>query len=100
MIAGVRRNVPEAFLDVHLMVERPGDYVGSFAKAGANLFSFHMEVCKPMRPSAGGGADPAELIRRIRDAGMHPGMVVNRRPRSTSSKRGSGRTWMTCHWFW
>lgn len=74
MIAGVRRNVPEAFLDAHLMVERPGDYVESFAKAGANLFAFHMEVCKPMRP---GGADPAELIRRIRDAGMHPGMVVN-----------------------
>jgi ribulose-phosphate 3-epimerase len=77
MIAGVRRNVPEAFLDVHLMVERPGDYVESFAKAGADLFAFHMEVCKPMRPTSGGGADPAELIRRIRDAGMHPGMVVN-----------------------
>ncbi len=74
MIAGVRRNVPEAFLDVHLMVERPGDYVESFAKAGANLFAFHMEVCKPMRAD---GADPTELIQRIRDAGMHPGMVVN-----------------------
>lgn len=74
MIAGVRRNVPEAFLDAHLMVERPGDYVESFAKAGANSFTFHMEVCEPFR---GGGADPAELIKRIRDAGMHPGMVVN-----------------------
>ncbi len=74
MLRGVRRHLPDAFLDVHLMVERPGDYVESFARAGANLFSFHVEVCESMRP---GGEDPGELIKRIRDAGMHPGMVIN-----------------------
>jgi len=74
MIRGIRRHLPDAFMDVHLMVERPGDYIESFAQAGANLFSFHMEVCQPMRPD---GCDPTELIKRIRDAGMHPGMVVN-----------------------
>jgi ribulose-phosphate 3-epimerase len=74
MIRGVRRHFPDVFLDVHLMVERPGDYVDSFAQAGANLFSFHAEVCKPMRPD---GTDAGELITRIRAAGMSPGMVVN-----------------------
>jgi len=74
MIRGVRRHLPEAFLDVHLMVEKPGDYVESFAKAGANLFSFHVEVCESMRP---GGEDAGKLIKHIRDAGMHPGMVIN-----------------------
>jgi len=85
MIAGVRRNVPEAFLDAHLMVEKPGDYIDSFAKAGANLFAFHMEVCKPMRAD---GADPTELIKHIRDTGMHPGMVVN--PPTTIAQLESG----------
>lgn len=74
MIRGVRRHLPDTFLDVHLMVERPGDYVEPFAQAGANLFAFHLEVCQPMRP---GGTDAGELIKRIRDAGMFPGMVVN-----------------------
>ncbi len=74
MIRGVRRHLPDVFLDVHLMVQRPGDYVDSFAQAGANLFAFHVEVCKPMRPD---GVDAGELIKRIRDAGMSPGMVVN-----------------------
>ncbi len=74
MIKGIRRHFSDVFLDVHLMVEKPGDYVESFAEAGANLFAFHVEVCKPMLPD---GADAGELIRRIRDAGMSPGMVVN-----------------------
>jgi len=77
MIAGVRRNIPDVCLDAHLMVERPGDYVEPFAKAGANVFTFHMEVAEPMRPARAGGEDPKELIKRIRDAGMQPGMVVN-----------------------
>ena len=59
MIRGVRRHCPDAFLDVHLMVERPGDYVDSFAKAGANLFSFHLEA----------QVDHGKLIRRVRERG-------------------------------
>jgi ribulose-phosphate 3-epimerase len=85
MIRGVRRHLPDVFLDVHLMVEQPGDYVDSFAQAGANLFSFHLEVCKPMRSD---GVDAGELIKRIRDAGMSPGMVVN--PPSTIQQLEQG----------
>jgi len=85
MIRGIRRHFADVFLDVHLMVERPGDYVASFAEAGANLFSFHVEVCKPMRPA---GVDAGELIKRIRDAGMHPGMVIN--PPTTAAQLEAG----------
>lgn len=74
MIAALRRHLPQACLDVHLMVERPADYIDGFADAGADVFTFHLEVCRPHRP---GGIDPRELIGRIRDRGMAPGMSVN-----------------------
>jgi ribulose-phosphate 3-epimerase len=56
------------------MVTRPEMYVESFAKAGANLFSFHVEVCRSFTPA---GVDGPELIRQIRGAGMLAGIVVN-----------------------
>lgn len=74
MIKGIRRRLPEAYLDVHLMVERPHDYVTAFAEAGANSFTFHAEICEPHRVH---GVDAPELIAAIRAAGMQPGMVIN-----------------------
>lgn len=74
MIRGLRKHFPDTYLDVHLMVERPSDYVDMFAAAGANLFSFHLEVSRPMREQ---GEDAAALINRIHKAGMHAGMVIN-----------------------
>ncbi|MFG0250399.1 MAG: ribulose-phosphate 3-epimerase [Phycisphaeraceae bacterium JB051] len=74
MIAGIRRALPDVYLDVHLMVERPQDYVASFAKAGANMFTFHAEVSYPMYPT---GVNPNDLIKQIHDAGMDAGMVIN-----------------------
>jgi ribulose-phosphate 3-epimerase len=43
IVRALRRitNVP---LDVHLMVERPERYLGEFADAGANVFTFHPEA--------------------------------------------------------
>ena len=73
MIRGVRRHLPGVLLDVHLMVERPGDYVDSFADAGANHFTFHLEVCREM----GGRNDADVLIERITSRGMTAGMVIN-----------------------
>lgn len=67
MIRGLRKHFPDTYLDVHLMVQRPGDYIASFAAAGANLFSFHLEA----------PGDAGETIRAIRDHGMAAGMVVN-----------------------
>ena len=64
----LRRALPDAAIDVHLMVERPGEYVEPFARAGADHLTFHVESDVP---------DPAELIGRIRDAGMTAGVAIN-----------------------
>ena len=74
MCRALRREFPDVYLDVHLMVEKPGDYVDMFAAAGASLLSFHLEVSQPLRSN---GVDPLRLIDRIHNAGMHAGMVVN-----------------------
>lgn len=41
------RTHTDMFLDVHLMIERPGRYVSAFAKAGADLLSLHLESDTP-----------------------------------------------------
>lgn len=74
MIKGVRRHLPSVNLDVHLMVEKPQDYVEAFAKAGASNFAFHVEVCDSVRE---GGIDGHALIKRIHELGMTAGIVVN-----------------------
>ena len=46
----LRKNLPDAFLDCHLMVTNPKQWVPDFAKAGASLYSFHLECL--VSPSA------------------------------------------------
>lgn len=41
------RAYTDMFLDVHLIIERPGRYVSAFAKAGADLLSLHLESDTP-----------------------------------------------------
>lgn len=74
MIRGVRKHLPGVNLDVHLMVEKPQDYVEAFAKAGASHFSFHVEVCETERH---GGIDGLSLIDKTHALGMTAGIVVN-----------------------
>lgn len=44
VVKSLRKRFPAAFLDVHLMIERPVRYVDAFADAGANLLMFHVEA--------------------------------------------------------
>ena len=44
VVAAVRRHAPDAFLDVHLMIENPDHYVKSFRDAGASLITVHAEA--------------------------------------------------------
>lgn len=74
MCRALRKHFPDTYLDVHLMVEKPADFVDMFAEAGADLFSFHIEVCKPLRKR---GTEPDALIERIHKLGMQAGLVVN-----------------------
>lgn len=41
------RKVTKLPLDVHLMIEKPSDYIGAFADAGADGITFHAEACEP-----------------------------------------------------
>ena len=65
--ASVHAAVPEACLDVHLMVTDPAAYVEPFAKAGASHVTFHIEVVR----------DPLPLISRIHALGMSAGLAIN-----------------------
>lgn len=65
----LRRALPEACLDVHLMVEDPGAFVEPFAKAGADHVTFHIERVA--------GREAAALAGRVRGLGMTAGIAVN-----------------------
>lgn len=69
MCRWLRRALPDAYLDVHLMVTDPAAYLDAFAKAGADHFTFHIEVCTPDAAMA--------LMDRIRAKGMTAGIAIN-----------------------
>ena len=46
VVESIRQHT-DLFLDVHLMVEKPGRYVEAFARAGADLLSVHLEADMP-----------------------------------------------------
>ena len=46
VVESIRKHT-DLFLDVHLMVEKPGRYVEAFARAGADLLSVHLEADMP-----------------------------------------------------
>jgi ribulose-phosphate 3-epimerase len=63
VIGSLRKANKDAFLDCHLMVSEPAKWVAPMAKAGANLFTFHIESEMPE-----GGAQA--LIDSVKAAGM------------------------------
>lgn len=63
----LRNNLPNVYLDVHLMVNKPLMYVDSFAKAGGNLFTCHVEA----------DDDPLEVATAVRSLGMDAGIAIN-----------------------
>ena len=57
----------KAILDVHLMVERPENFVEAFARAGADWISFHIEAA----------VHGHRLCQQIRGLGCKVGLVLN-----------------------
>ena len=55
-------------LDVHLMIVHPEKYVERFAKAGAELISFHFETARE---------ESADIIAQIQALGVKAGIVIN-----------------------
>lgn len=52
-------------LDVHLMVEKPSQFIDAFAKAGADLLTVHIEA-----------QDVSKSLQQIRDLGIKTGLSI------------------------
>jgi ribulose-phosphate 3-epimerase len=67
VVAALREALPdEAYLDVHLMIERPERHVGEFAKAGADGITIHAEATPHLDYT----------LNAIREGGARAGLVV------------------------
>lgn len=62
------RKVTDAFLDVHLMIDRPQRYVEEFCRAGADLVTFHVEAAQPQ--------DILTAIKAVLEQGKKVGLSV------------------------
>ena len=69
LVKSLHAALPEAFLDVHLMVTDPAMFVEPFIEAGAGHVSFHVEPI--------GLAACVDLARRVHDLGATAGIVIN-----------------------
>jgi ribulose-phosphate 3-epimerase len=54
-------------LDVHLMIENPGNYVEKFRNAGAHIITIHYEACKHLHRE----------IQQIKEYGCRAGVAIN-----------------------
>lgn len=61
------RNHTDLIFDVHLMIEKPENYIDSFVDAGADIISFHPETTK----------HPNRLVNYIKSKGVKAGIVLN-----------------------
>ncbi len=66
VIAKLRKH-SELFFDSHLMISEPAKYIDSFAKAGVNNITFHIEVTD----------EPERIIDRIHELGCTAGITLN-----------------------
>ena len=60
------RKATDMFLDCHLMITDPYDYIDAFASSGADLISFHIES----------NSDTEKTIEKIISAGVKPALVI------------------------
>jgi ribulose-phosphate 3-epimerase len=61
------RRITDRPLDVHLMVERPEQYIAEFADEGANVFTFHPEATVHVQ----------RQLAAVRERGMLAGLALN-----------------------
>lgn len=60
------RKATDMFLDCHLMISNPLNYIDAFADAGADLISFHIES----------ESDTSETLEKIIASGVRPAIVL------------------------
>jgi ribulose-phosphate 3-epimerase len=67
VVASLRKTIPDATFDCHLMIENADEFIPAFAEAGANWISVHQEACVHLD----------RTLHLIESHGCKPGVVVN-----------------------
>ena len=63
------KKATDLVLDTHLMIENPQDYVEAFAKAGADILTFHYEACADLKQAE-------EVVNLIKSYGVKAGISI------------------------
>lgn len=66
IIKSLRENTNLVF-DVHLMIEKPENYIDDFVKAGADIITIHQEATK----------HPLRVLQQIKEHGIKAGISLN-----------------------
>lgn len=67
LVAAAVRRCTSLPVDVHLMIEKPDQYIADFAQAGADYISVQVETCVHLH----------RTVQRIKDFGVKAGAVLN-----------------------
>jgi ribulose-phosphate 3-epimerase len=67
VVASLRKALPDAILDCHLMIENPDEFIPAFADAGASWISVHQEACRHLD----------RTLHLIESHGCKPAVVIN-----------------------
>jgi ribulose-phosphate 3-epimerase len=67
VVASLRKTLPDATFDCHLMIENPDEFIAAFAEAGANWISVHQEACVHLD----------RTLHLIESHNCKPGVVIN-----------------------
>src|SRR6266403_2355239 len=67
VVASLRKALPNAMLDCHLMIENPDEFIPAFADAGASWISVHQEACVHLH----------RTLQLIESHGCKPAVVLN-----------------------
>lgn len=67
VLEGLHKALPDAFMDVHLMITNPLKYVKDFVDAGADCITFHVEASDSIRATSAA----------IRAYGCKVGLAIN-----------------------
>ncbi|MHB8392540.1 MAG: ribulose-phosphate 3-epimerase [Acidobacteriaceae bacterium] len=67
LIVEALRPITPLLLDVHLMIERPDEFIPPFATAGADIITVHLEACVHLN----------RTITHIKSLGVKAGVAIN-----------------------
>ena len=76
IVKALHKHHSKHFLDTHLMVSNPNQWVEDFAAAGSSQYTFHIEALPDLGVSEEGIVAGLSLIKRITDAGMLCGVAL------------------------